>query len=98
MYPAYKPIGISHEEAQILAVRAFGFLAQHGTGMEGFVRMTGIALDDLRHHVSDRHYLGAVLDYLLADERLLLEFIERIGVAPELPYAARRKLEDAIPT
>jgi hypothetical protein len=34
-----------------------------------------------------------VLDFLLADERALLEFSERVGVAPELPYAARRKLE-----
>ncbi len=31
--------------------------------------------------------------YLLADERYLPEFTERVGGAPELPYAARRKLE-----
>ena len=97
MYADCKPIGISHEEAEILAVRALGFLAEHQERVEGFVRMTGVAVDDLKDHVSDPGYLGAVLDYLLADEKYLLEFIERIGVAPELPYAARRKLEGAIP-
>ncbi len=97
MYVDCKPVGISHEEAEILAVRALGFLAEHQGRVEGFVRMTGVAIDDLKDHMSDPGYLGAVLDYLLADERYLLEFTERVGVAPELPYAARRKLEGAIP-
>ena len=97
MYADCKPVSISHEEAEILAVRALGFLAQHRERVEGFVRMTGVAVDELRDHMSDPGYLGAVLDYLLADERYLLEFTERVGIAPELPYAARRKLEGAIP-
>ncbi len=93
MFADCKPIGVSDEEAEILAVRALGFLAEHRERMEGFIRMTGVAVGDLRNHASDRDYLGAVLDYLLADERCLLEFTERVGVEPELPYAARRKLE-----
>ena len=97
MYADCKLVGISHEEAEILAVRALGFLAQHQERVEGFVRMTGVEVDDLKDHLSDPRYLGAVLDYLLADERYLLEFAERVGIAPELPYAARRKLEGAIP-
>ena len=48
--------------------------------------------------MSDPGYLGAVLDYLLADERYLLAFTDRIGIAPELPYRARRMLESTIPT
>ncbi len=68
-----------------------------GQRVEGFIRMTGVTVDDLRGHVSDPGNLGAVLDYLLADERCLLEFTERVGVAPELPYAARRMLKGAIP-
>ncbi len=51
----------------------------------------------VRDNVADPGYLGAVLDYLLADERFLVEFTERVGVAPELIYAARRKPERAIP-
>ncbi len=93
MFADRKFIGVSHEEAEILAVRALGFLAEHRERMEGFIRMSGVAVGDLRVHASDPDYLGAVLDYLLADERCLLEFTERVGVAPELPYAARRKLE-----
>ena len=92
-----KPVDISREEAEILAVRALGFLAQHQERMEGFVRMTGVAVDDLKDHMSDPGYLGAVLDYLLADERYLLAFTDRIGIAPELPYRARRKLEGTSP-
>ena len=54
-------------------------------------------LNTVRDNVADPGYLGPVLDYLLADERYLLEFTERVGVALELPYAARRKLEGTIP-
>ena len=93
MFADRKSIGVSDEEAQILAVRALGFIAEHQDRMEGFIHMTGVAVGDLRDHASDLDYLGAVLDYLLADEKCLLEFTERIGVTPELPYAARRKLE-----
>ncbi len=96
MYENFKSSGISHEEAEILAVRALGFLAQHRERMDGFIRLTGVAVDDLKDHMSDPGYLGAVLDYVLADERCLLEFIEQVGVAPELPYAAARKLEGGI--
>ena len=53
-----------------------------GQGMEGFIRMTGVTVDDLRDHASDPGNLGAVLDYLLADERCLLEFTERAITRP----------------
>jgi hypothetical protein len=47
--------------------------------------------------VSDPDYLGAELECLLADERCLLASTdERVGVAPEPPYAARWKLQGAI--
>ncbi len=54
-------------------------------------------LNTVRDNVADPGYLGAVLDYLLANERFLIEFTERVGDAPELLYAARRKPERAIP-
>ncbi len=47
--------------------------------------------------MSDPDYLGAVLEYLLADERCLLASTdERVGVAPDPPYATRWKLQGAI--
>ncbi len=46
--------------------------------------------------MSDPGYLGAVLDDLLADERGLPAFTERLDGAPGLPYAARPKLEGVI--
>ena len=48
--------------------------------------------------MSDPDYLGAELEYLPADERCLpASTDERVGVAPEPPYAARRMLQGAIP-
>ncbi len=83
MFAECRDVGVSHEQAEILAVRALGYLAEHRERMEDFIQLTGVAVGDLRDHASDQDYLGAVLDFLLADERALLEFTARVGVAPE---------------
>ncbi len=97
MFADCKPIGVSHQEAEILAVRVLEFLAEQRWRMESFIRMTGVTVGDIRDHVSDPDYLGAELEYLLADERCLLAFTERVRVAPELPFSAGRKPQGAIP-
>ena len=47
---------------------------------------------ELKAGLGQPAFLGAVLDHLLGDEALLLAFAEAVGIAPELPAAARRLL------
>ena len=48
----------------------------------------------MRELAHDPHGLGAVLDYLLGFEPLLLEFAAEIGVDPAVIAAQRRRLPD----
>ena len=43
MFAECRNVGVSHEEAEILAVRALGYLAEHQERMEDFFQLTGVA-------------------------------------------------------
>ena len=53
---------------------------------------TGLAPAELKLRAGDGNFLGGVLDYLLADESLLLAFAAEEGLAPDAPADARRRL------
>ncbi len=56
--------------------------------------LTGLDAEALRRLALDPHGLGAVLDYLLGFEPLLLEFAAEIGVDPAIIATQRRRLPD----
>ena len=60
--------------------------------LERFIGLTGIDPGSLRNIARDPAGLGAVLDYLLGWEPLLLEFAEAHEIKPESVAIARRKL------
>ena len=49
-----------------------------------FLGMTGLGPDNLRTAAADPAFLGSVLDYLVADEALLVEFAADAGLKPEV--------------
>ncbi|HTH15013.1 MAG TPA: DUF3572 domain-containing protein [Magnetospirillum sp.] len=89
--PAVPP-RFSAEDAQVVALRALGFIAGDDALLSRFVALTGCGLDEVKVRVGDSAFLGAVLDFLLADEHSLLAFAESAGLAPEAPMLARQKL------
>ena len=82
-------------EAEILALRALGFVADDSDRLGRFIGVTGVPAGDLNRRAGDARFLGAVLDFLLADEPTLLAFAARVGIRPEAPYDARRRLPGA---
>lgn len=85
------------EEAETLAIRAVGYLASQDEAFLRFVQLTGAGLDDVRGRLGDPAFLAAVLDFILADEPLLLAFVAAIDAPPETVYAARRHLPGLTP-
>ena len=53
---------------------------------------SGMGAETLTQGVNDPAILAGVLDYLLSDDSLLIEFAEYADVAPELPALARSAL------
>lgn len=82
-------------DPETLALQALAFLAADEDRLNRFLGLTGIAPETLRRIAHDPAGLGAVLDYLLGWEPLLLEFATDAEVKPESIAQARRKLPGA---
>lgn len=88
---------MTRDEAQSVAILALSYLTRDPDRLDRFTGWTGLAIDDLAEAVADPDMLGGVLDYLLGDEKLLLEFVEDAGIAPEEPAKARQALPGYMP-
>ena len=71
------------DSAQSLAVSALTFIAADSDRLSRFLGLTGLGPDNLRTAAADPAFLGSVLDYLVADEALLVEFAADAGLKPE---------------
>jgi hypothetical protein len=79
-------------DAETLALQALTYIASDDDRLQRFLGLTGIEPGSLRRLAQDPAGLGAVLDYVLGWEPLLLEFAEAEKLPPESIAAARRRL------
>ncbi|HRE21690.1 MAG TPA: DUF3572 domain-containing protein [Rhabdaerophilum sp.] len=82
----------SPADPEALAIAALGFLAEDGERLNRFLSLTGIEPAGIRAAAQQEGFLASVLDYLLADEPLLLAFTANAQMRPETVSSARRKL------
>ena len=73
----------SVDSARSLAVGALAFIAADSDRLNRFLNLTGLGPDNLRTAAVDPAFLGSVLDYLVADEELLVDFAADAGLKPE---------------
>ena len=82
----------SPDSARSLAVTALTFIAADPDRLSRFLGITGLGPDNLRTAAADPAFLGSVLDYLVADEALLVEFATDAGLKPEAVARAHQAL------
>lgn len=82
-------------DGETIALQALAFLAADDERLSRFLGLTGIELGSLRQIAGDKAGLGAVLDYLLNWEPLLLEFAAAVELPPETIVKARNDLPGA---
>lgn len=80
------------------AISALGFLAADETRLERFLALSGLGPHNLRRAAADPGFLAAVLDYIVADERLLLAFAAHESLDPAKVARARESLGGAPPS
>jgi hypothetical protein len=80
------------ERAEVLALEGLGWLAGQDDGIQRFLNQSGIDADALRDAAGSREMGVAVLDFLLANEDLLLPFCESLSTAPKQVHLARYAL------
>ena len=78
--------------AEILALEALAWLAGQPDAIARFLTISGLEASDLRKAVADRELQASVLDYLLANESLLLDFCRSASLKPQAIHHARHQL------
>ena len=84
--------GPSREQAEVIALQALAWLISDEDMAGRFLTLTGCDGDSLLQRAGQPETLGSVLDFLLEDEKALLDFAQEAGVAPEVIGRARRLL------
>lgn len=88
-----RPKALDRDEAETLAIRAIGFLAEDPPRMGRFLSLTGMEPGTLIAGAETAPVQVAVLDYLLGDESLLMVFSGHAAVEPQTVSVARALLD-----
>ena len=83
---------LSVEAAEELAISALAYLAGNPEVLGRFLSLTGIGPADLRAAAREPGFLTGVLEFFLADESLLLAFVEEAQLRPTMVAAAHHAL------
>lgn len=84
-------------DPELVAINALQFLAGREEDLGRFLALSGVDPADLRRLAGDTTFLGGVLDFLLGNEALLLNFADEAGLPPETIATARRQLDPGQP-
>lgn len=69
-------------DPDFIAIQALTYIAGHPDHADRFMALTGIDVGDLRRVSAEPGFLLGVMDYLVGDEPLLLEFAAEAGIPP----------------
>ncbi len=95
MPPRLKPRKLTRDDAETLALRALAHVAAKEDLFLRFVALTGMSVDEVRARIGDGATLGAILDFVLGDESLVIEFTAACELPPETVAKARALLPGA---
>ena len=80
---------INQPQAEEIAVKALGLLASDPERLARFLALTGLGPETIRGAAASPGFLGAVLDYIAADEALLMALVNEMDEKPEIVIQAR---------
>jgi Protein of unknown function (DUF3572) len=83
---------VDREFSRSLAASALAFLAVDPERLNRFLNLTGLGPHNLREAATDPAFHGSVLEYVLADEELLLRFAADSELDPETVAQAHQTL------
>ncbi len=90
-----KALSVSASDASSIALNLIGFIASDEDRLERFLALSGILLMDLKTRAANPDFQGFVLDYVLQDEALLIDFSTATGKRAENIQLARFALPGA---
>jgi hypothetical protein len=83
---------MTSEDAQTLALKALSFVINSDGALERLMELSGLDPVTLRERAAEPEILTSLLDFLLADEGLLVDFCHGESVDPKDVHMARHLL------
>lgn len=83
---------INRAEAEVIALKALGFLASEPERLSRFLALSGVDLADIGAVAENPDFLAGLLNHLLQDESLLLTFTAEQELDPRVPALAAQAL------
>jgi hypothetical protein len=85
------------EDAVEIAIQCLTFISEDMDRLGKFLALSGAGPENIRESAQDLTFLGGVLDFMLSDEAMLVEFAVWADMDPSAPAAARRFLPGSTP-
>ena len=86
---------LTDAEKEIFALRAFTYLLSQQEALDQFMSQSGMSANELRKGVDNLETLAAVMDFIMQDDGLLLEFCEEVNCTIEDIWRIRSELPGA---
>ncbi|MBK1866737.1 DUF3572 family protein [Aestuariivirga sp. YIM B02566] len=83
---------INRAEAEVIALKALGFLASEPERLSRFLTLSGVEVADIGTVAENPDFLAGLLNHLLQDESLLLTFTAEQELDPRVPALAAEAL------
>ena len=83
---------MQQDAAQIVAIQALSWILSDPATLNSFVAATGVGSDEFGARARDPDFHGAILDFLLTDDRFVVGFCDTAGLAYTIPMAVRMVL------
>jgi Protein of unknown function (DUF3572) len=83
---------MKNAQAEVIALQALAFLAADEDLLLPFLAASGCSMDEIRASARDPAFLGGVLDFMLQEDRIILNFCEASGLDPAELTRARHAL------
>jgi hypothetical protein len=78
----------NRRKAEAVAIQALSFVAAEPERLGRFLALTGIGPEEIRRAAHESGFLAGILDYIVADERLLKAFADAAQTTPQAVGAA----------
>jgi len=83
---------VNKPQAEELAIQALTWMAEDPEVIGGFMGTAGADASDLASRAKDPDFLGFVLDYLLTNDEMIMNFANWSNCSPDAPMRARAML------
>ena len=80
---------LTRDSAEEIAIRALQYLVGNPDELGRFLALSGIGPSEIRLAAAEPGFLVGVLEFVMADEALLLSFCAGAGIRPTMIAAAR---------